>query len=155
LGSRRFGLSRVVSTGALGIAVVAVTQSLQLGSSIEFPLRTSIVLFAVSLPLSATDLLLRTPLSHGYTLPKWLERLSVRWLWALGGYASFMGVLFMFWHFSFTTCVVFGIASSLAYLLIAIFIVFNEPSVTASDMIIGVIAPPVGAARLPSIIYYA
>ena len=145
----------MVSSGALGIAVVAVTQSLQLGSSVEFPLRTSIVLFAVYMPLSATDLLLSTLLSRGYALQKWLERVSVEWLWTLGGYASFMGVLLMFWHFSFTACVVFGITSSLAYLFIAIFIVSNEPPVTASNIIIGVIAPPVGAIGLPLILYYA
>ncbi len=61
----------------------------------------------------------------------------------------------MFWHFSFTTCVVFGVASSLAYLLIAIFIVSNEPPVTASDIIIGVVASPVGAVGLSLILYYA
>lgn len=144
----------MVSSGALGIVVVAVTQSLQLGSSVEFPLRTSIVLFAVAMPLSATDLLLTTLLSRGYALQKWLERVSVECLWTLGGYASFMGVL-MFWHFSFTACVVFGITSTLAYLLIAIFIVSNEPPVTASNIIIGVIAPPVGAIGLPLILYYA
>jgi hypothetical protein len=137
------------------IAVVTVTQSLQLGSSVEFPLRTSIVLFAISIPLSVTDLLLSTPLSRGYTLPKWLERLSIEWLWALGGYASLMGVLFMFWHFSFIACVVFGVASSLAYLLIAIFILSNEPPVTASDRIIAVIAPPVVAVGLPLMLSYA
>jgi len=79
----------------------------------------------------------------------------MEWLWALGGYASFMGVLFVFWHFSFTACVVFGVTSSLAYLLIAILIVSNEPPVTASDIIVGVIAPPVGAVGLPLMLYYA
>lgn len=35
------------------------------------------------------------------------------------------------------------------------FIVSNEPPVTAGDMIIGVLAPPVGALGLPLTLYYA
>lgn len=81
----------MVSTGALAIAVVVVTQSLQLGSSVEFPLRTSIVLFAVSVPLSAADLLLSTLLSRGYTLPKWLERHSLCCVWDYQQFSALFG----------------------------------------------------------------
>jgi hypothetical protein len=108
---------RLVYSGALAIAVVAVTQLLGRDpDELDPALSISIYCFAISMPLMAVGILLLT----AETFPHRLKLSSLTGFVLVVGsivgfFASLAGMFFLFWHFHPGAAVTFTFTTAVAY----------------------------------------
>jgi hypothetical protein len=118
---RGIRIRRVVSSGALGTSVVAVTQLAQKNSLNDGPLILAVYLFAVSIPILAASVALYTARLEMY--PDWPSNLRHSCLLALvivfvewaALLMVFLGVACLFWHLSWPAGIIFLTMSIPAY----------------------------------------
>lgn len=103
---------RLLYSGALGIAVFALVQFLQL-PNLDVSLTIGLYCFAISIPFTATGIVLLTQRSID---PPEFVTLVFNVGGIVGLLASVLGMACLFWHFCPAVGIVFTIASISAYL---------------------------------------
>lgn len=106
---------RLLFSGALGIAVLAVIECLQLRpDAFDAPLTVSLYCFAISVPLTATGIVLPTMGDKPV-----LQKLDA-FIFYIGGRVglsvSFLGMVCLFWHFFTAAGIIFAVFGLLAYM---------------------------------------
>ncbi len=121
--------SRVVGTALLGIAVVAVTQCLQVDETyrMQYPLATSIVMFTMAIPSLGFALL---PISDDDKEPDFLSKgVSLVHYYAMGfgQTVAILGLFFMFLYLVPSAALAFFIVGGVPWLLIPLYLLDNNP----------------------------
>jgi hypothetical protein len=108
--------SRLINSGALAIAVLAVTQLVQ-RNSLDYPLLISLYLFGLSMPLSAASTILLA--LQGSTSPYPANSVYGAVTILIGCIATLAGIFCLFLHFNMYVGIVFLVSSFAAYRLYA------------------------------------
>ena len=114
---------RLINSGALGLATVAVVQLSAVDRGFDLALTASLYCLAVSIPLTATNLFFLTfETDLEYDTPRWMSVWARSLLIAGPLYLFFLGVAFLFLHFGIAAVALFVAGSCYGYTFIFAFI---------------------------------